>query len=296
MSQEMPKAEVDLPLTTVADLIVRQFPRLSGQELTPVGEGWDNFMFRVGRDHVARFPRRELSAPMIENEGRWLPVLADRLTLPIPAPIFVGQPDLGFPWRWLLAPWIEGTQLARAASVDVGLCCGQLGLFLRSLHEPAPEEAPDNPWRGMHVAERDEVTRERIANVAANEAERDRLMSIWEEVVGAPPHDGPPVWLHGDLHPANVLTVDGQVSGVIDFTDLTSGDPATDLSIAWMIPGADPEAVFAAYGRRDHSLISRARGWALALGVTYIDHGRDNATMTQVGRDTVRSLLDEPQG
>jgi len=35
---------------------------------------------------------------------------------------------------------------------------------------------------------------------------------------------GPPLWLHGDLHPGNVLVSDGCLSGVIDFGDLTSGD------------------------------------------------------------------------
>jgi Ser/Thr protein kinase RdoA (MazF antagonist) len=30
------------------------------------------------------------------------------------------------------------------------------------------------------------------------------------------------VWLHGDLHPANILVDDGQVSGVIDFGDIAA--------------------------------------------------------------------------
>jgi aminoglycoside phosphotransferase (APT) family kinase protein len=40
---------------------------------------------------------------------------------------------------------------------------------------------------------------------------------------------------HGDLHPANVLTVDGTLCGVIDFGDLFAGDPAWDLSAAWLL-------------------------------------------------------------
>ena len=112
----------------------------------------------------------------------------------------------------------------------------------------------------------------------------------------APEHPGPATWLHGDFHPANVLTLDGRISGVIDFTDLTSGDPATDLSIAWMVPGVDPTELFTAYGNSDASLVSRSRGWALALGVTYIEHGADNETMTEVGRNTLRNLISEAQG
>lgn len=43
------------------------------------------------------------------------------------------------------------------------------------------------------------------------------------------------MWLHGDLHPANVRTADGMVCGVIDFGDLCAGDPAYDLAAAWLL-------------------------------------------------------------
>jgi orotidine-5'-phosphate decarboxylase len=55
------------------------------------------------------------------------------------------------------------------------------------------------------------------------------------DALAAPAYEGPPVWLHGDLHPANILVRHGRVSGVIDFGDITSGDPAADLSVAWML-------------------------------------------------------------
>jgi aminoglycoside phosphotransferase (APT) family kinase protein len=148
----------------------------------------------------------------------------------------------------------------------------------------------------MHVAERDEVTRERIANVVHDSSERSRLLSIWEDATVASARREPPTWLHGDFHPANILTLDGRISGVIDFTDLTSGDPATDLSVAWMVPGIDPGDLFGAYGDHDSSLLRRSRGWALSLAVTYIDHGADSETMTAVGRHTLRALMSEAQG
>ena len=290
----MPKAEVTLEVPQVEAMIRDQYPPLAGTPVVPVGEGWDNFMFRVGDDHVARFPRRQMSAPMVEHEARWLPQLSDNVNLPIPVPIFLGEADRGFPWRWSIAPWIEGTQLARAKTpIDATFCADQLGRFLRGLHSIAPDEAPVNPWRGMHVAERDDVTRERIASVADESSERAGLLAVWQGVISAAEHSGPATWLHGDFHPANVLTLDGRISGVIDFTDLTSGDPATDLSIAWMVPGIDADDLFGAYGNADESLRCRSRGWALALGVTYIDHGADNETMTAVGRHTLRALLAE---
>jgi aminoglycoside phosphotransferase (APT) family kinase protein len=47
--------------------------------------------------------------------------------------------------------------------------------------------------------------------------------------------DGPPIWLHGDLHPFNLVVNQGRLSAVIDFGDLCAGDPATDLAVAWML-------------------------------------------------------------
>ena len=73
---------------------------------------------------------------------------------------------------------------------------------------------------------------------------------------------GPPLWLHGDLHPSNMLTHDGRLSAVIDFGDITSGDPATDLALAWMMFDAAERDVFreAAGHRRRHLAASRRMG------------------------------------
>ncbi|GAA3599600.1 hypothetical protein GCM10022223_13810 [Kineosporia mesophila] len=66
------------------------------------------------------------------------------------------------------------------------------------------------------------------------------LRAIWDDALAAPAWSGPPVWVHGDLHPANVLTRDGNLTGVVDFGDLFAGDPAVDLSAAWILLPDDP--------------------------------------------------------
>jgi aminoglycoside phosphotransferase (APT) family kinase protein len=69
------------------------------------------------------------------------------------------------------------------------------------------------------------------------------------------------MWLHGDLHPANTLVADGILSAVIDFGDLCSGDPATDLAAAWMLlPPSELPAFASAYGGMDADLDVRALG------------------------------------
>jgi aminoglycoside phosphotransferase (APT) family kinase protein len=50
--------------------------------------------------------------------------------------------------------------------------------------------------------------------------------------------------MHGDLHPANLLINDGELTAVIDFGLLGVGDPACDLMVAWTYLSADARRVF----------------------------------------------------
>jgi aminoglycoside phosphotransferase (APT) family kinase protein len=115
------------------------------------------------------------------------------------------------------------------------------------------------------------------------------VRTIWDAAATAPAWDGPPVWLHGDLHPANVLTADGVISGVIDFGDLFAGDPACDLSAAWsLLPDvAAVERCHAAYEPSpDTATLRRARGWAVIRALVGLHvgdagvHGRPGGKAT----------------
>ena len=86
----------------------------------------------------------------------------------------------------------------------------------------------------MALAERAEAVDGRVTTLA-DRLDANRTLATWRELLRTPQWDGPPLWLHGDLHPSNMLTLDGRLSAVIDFGDLTAGDPATDMAVAWML-------------------------------------------------------------
>ncbi|MFD0534308.1 phosphotransferase [Actinomadura luteofluorescens] len=98
------------------------------------------------------------------------------------------------------------------------------------------------------------------------------VRAVWEDAAAAPGWDGPALWLHGDLHPANVLTTDGTVSGVVDFGDLFAGDPAFDLASAWiLLPDGAVDRFHAAYQLApDAATLRRARGWAVGRALACI--------------------------
>jgi aminoglycoside phosphotransferase (APT) family kinase protein len=171
-----------------------------------------------------------------------------------------------------------------------------VGSFLGALHVPAPLDAPSNPFRGVPLPSRAPHFAENL-RLVGGAVDRDAALRVWDSVLSAPRFAGPPVWVHGDLHPANILVTDGQVSGVIDFGDITSGDPAVDLAVAWMLlPLSWHDAFRAAYsaaggGRADEGLWLRAQGWALNFGIMYLAHSADNPQLLAVGRRTLDRIL-----
>ena len=94
----MPAADVDVTVDLVRRLLAGQHADLAGQPVEFLANGWDNAMFRLGDDLLVRLPRREPAAQILLNEQRWLPMLAQKIQLPIPAPERTGRPAHGYPF------------------------------------------------------------------------------------------------------------------------------------------------------------------------------------------------------
>jgi len=296
----MPAADVEVSAVLVRRLLADQHPDLARLPVGFLANGWDNELYRVGDRLVARLPRRALGAQILKNEQRWLPGLASRLPLPIPYPERTGVPGCGYPYPWSVVPYLPGVPAARASSFDPARAAAVVGGFLSALHVPAPADAPANPFRGIPLAERAGTFAANLA-LLTGQVDRDAVLREQDAALAAPGYDGPPVWLHGDLHPANILVNDGQVSGVIDFGDITAGDPACDLSVAWMLlpPGSQAgfwSAYQAAGGEVGDALRARARGWALNFAIVFLAHSADNPLLRKVGRRTLRAVLEDQRG
>ena len=125
----------------------------------------------------------------------------------------------------------------------------------------------------------------------------ERCRAVFAELATAAVWDAAPVWLHGDLHPLNLLVADGDLAAVLDFGDICAGDPATDLAVAWMIfPAVGREAFRDAAGAWrivDDATWRRARAWALALAVAYLAASDDNPSMASIGHRTLAAALDD---
>ncbi len=82
-------------INLVSSLINEQFPEWSHLSITPVKNGGnDNRTFHLGDHMSVRLPSAEGYAPQVEKEQKWLPILAEKLSLPISVPIAKGHPSL----------------------------------------------------------------------------------------------------------------------------------------------------------------------------------------------------------
>ena len=267
----------------VRALLREQHPDLADLELRDVDGGWGNQQWRLGEELGVRLPRAEGAPELLRVEQKWLPELAKRLPLPTPVPMRIGEPSDLFDHTWTITRWVHGVPADHEPITSLD-AAEVLAEFLAALHEPAPADAPISLDRGKPLSSEGF---DRWFQLIAEHPSAERAREVWEKAVAAPAWTGAPIWLHGDLHPANVVVRDGTLAGVIDFGDLCSGDPATDLSAAWLLlPAGAAGRFFDVYARADEATIARARGWAVLRALNLIAIGRNGRLGRPGGKPT----------
>ena len=289
-----PRAEVHLNRAVVRALLRAQHPDLAGLTLERIDAGWDNLMFRLGDELCLRFPRRRVATTLLDNEQRWLPVIDSALPIPIPTPLRIGRPGHGYPWNWSVIPWLPGRTADLAAPHSAEAI--RFAAFLRALHRPAPPDAPENEFRGGPLTDRQQSVEQRMQRVGEHfDLSGLHIRPLWESALDAT-IDVSNRWLHGDLHPRNVLVAEGRITGIIDWGDITSGDVATDLASIWMLfdERIDRETALSAYGEVSEATLRRAMGWAVFFGIVLLDTGViDNPRHAEIGRRTLLRLAED---
>ncbi|TCC42402.1 aminoglycoside phosphotransferase family protein [Kribbella speibonae] len=247
----------------VRTLLKEHHPDLADLELKEVVGGWGNQMWRLGDDLAVRMPRFNQASEPLRREHQWVPSLAAQLPLSVPTPVRLCDPSDSFPRAWLITTWVHGEPADHAPITDPA-AADVLADFLKALHTEPPAGAP--------VSERSTLAPSPgWDEVQASVGRADEIRAVWDDALAAPKWDGAPVWLHGDLHPANVVVADGTLAGVVDFEEIGSGDPANDVAAAWILL-PEPDRFLDAYGA-DEATVRRARGWAVTRALFLIAMG-----------------------
>ncbi|GGM79252.1 aminoglycoside phosphotransferase family protein [Dactylosporangium sucinum] len=281
----MHEGEVPTDAELVRLLLAAQFPAWAGLPVTPVASGGtDNAIYRLGDELAVRLPRIDWATGQIALEETWLPLLAPRLPVAVPAPLAVGEPGFGYPYQWGVYRWLPGTNPGVVPALDIAD-------FVVALRRVEATGGP--PARaGGRGAPIDPAAVPPPIQQLAGEYDAERLTEIWRSDASVPPWSGPPTWLHGDLHGGNVLVDDGRLSAVIDWSCLAVGDPAIDLLPAWsLLDGADRPAFRDRVGA-DEPQWRRGRCWALTMAVNALPYYRDtNPFLAGLARRLIAEVL-----
>lgn len=288
--------EVETDAALVARLVATQFPEWASLPVSRVASyGTDNAIYRLGEELSARLPRIHWAVAPVEREFEWLPRIAPALPVEVPLPLALGAPGEGYEWPWTVCRWLDGTHpTIDGEDGDDERLAVDLAHFVRAMRSLDPAGAPTTAWpRPLH--EEDELVRTNLALVADELGPaHDGVAAVWEAALAAPHHDDAPVWIHGDLAPGNLLLRDGRLTGVLDFSAMGLGDPASDHRVAWNLLRPAGRAVFRAEVGADDATWARARGWVLLQALAQLPYYAErNPPLAANARHVIAELVAE---
>lgn len=276
---ELHEDEIEINLPLVRALVDRAVPEFAGRRLRPLdASGSSNALFRLGDDLLVRLPRQPGGSETIAKEAHWLPYLAPALPVTTPEVVTVGEPDLGYPERWSIVRWIDGS------APDLPTAAGAAGELARDLADVVaalrglsiPPDALTDPalrwYRGEPLAAMDAPTRRYLADcrrLSGLDLDLGACLRVWETAMTLPgAGDGGEVrWLHGDLLAENLLVSDSRLTAVLDFGGLAVGDPTVDLVVGWELLDQSGREAFRSLLDVDEVTWLRGRAWALVIAV-----------------------------
>jgi aminoglycoside phosphotransferase (APT) family kinase protein len=288
--------EVETDAELVRRLLESQHPQWARLPIAPVpSSGTVNAIYRLGDDLCVRLPRVERFAGDLEKEQVWLPKLASRLPIIIPESLAKGSPGEGYPFHWGVYRWLRGETWTTDHVTDLCQAAADLARFIAALQAIDAADGP-RPYPGgcgAPLAEKDHCVRAAIEDLR-DTVDADGLTTAWDAVRDAGEWSGPPLLVHGDLRPPNLLVAEGALSAVIDFGGLSAGDPACDLAPAWTLFSGESREVFSAAVSLDAATWMRGRGWALARVIDIAYYKTTNPEMVAEAQHTLEEVLNDP--
>lgn len=271
--------------------------------------GSSNALFRLGDDLLVRVPRQPGGTATIEKEQRWLPHVAPVVPVPVPEILAVGEPDAGYPEKWSIVRFLDGSVPSLPAPGEPPRhdLARDLAAVVRGLRDLAvPDGALADPALRWYRTEplvvlADQMPRvlEECRAVVGLDLDVDACTEAWDDALRLPGAHTParPHWLHGDLVAENLLARHGRLAAVLDFGGLAVGDPTVDLVVAWELLDPSARATFRELVGVDDETWALGRGWALALALMTFPYYWDTMPGRCVNRLAMaRALLADLNG
>ncbi len=227
-------------------LIKQNFPQLAIQTVKPITKGWDSFVLEINDELIFRFPIRADVIEPLQRELRLLPVLEQTLSTPIPHFAYIGHGNANYPYIFVGYRKIDGFALddLRIAPIQRLALVPALATFLNELHsfpiaqaiQLGVQEHTPSLWR--------EIYRERYVDLQEHVFPlldtklRVKSEQLWENFLDNKAlFTFQPKLIHQDLSGEHIFCEPERdvLTGVIDWGDVTVGDPVIDfVGLHWI--------------------------------------------------------------
>ncbi|HYU54234.1 MAG TPA: aminoglycoside phosphotransferase family protein [Gemmatimonadaceae bacterium] len=227
-----------------------------------IGEGWCSRSYLVNDQHVFRFPKRRGQWEELDREIKFLEFAADKLPLRVPRYEHIARTSDGAPFGYAVYRYLPGkamtldglTERQRVAVAE------ELAGFLIALHNlhPGPELSQSLPHEDARlVAQQYLSDAEGKAVPELSTAETQTLHQLFESYIAVPNNFlFRPTVVHADFSADHILLKNGCVQGVLDFGDVSWGDPDYDFMYLFVEFGNTfVEEVARRYGHADLALL-----------------------------------------
>ncbi|ESA32637.1 6 -aminoglycoside n-acetyltransferase [Leptolyngbya sp. Heron Island J] len=226
-------------LSPYTQVIQQVYPDLAINAVDAISHGRNNTVLDVNDQFIFRFPKYIEGLHALKQEITLLKYIQGRISLATPEPEFICLADLS--GAFMGYPKIPGEPLwnnllSNASSTTQGNLAKQLGEFLSTLHRLSSitELATCLP-RNDTASQWTEIFR-RIRTKLIPHMRPDAqtwIISHFERFLNEPKHFAyKPVLKHGDFGTSNILfdQTTNSISGIIDFSNASLGDPAYDFA------------------------------------------------------------------
>ena len=193
--------------------------------------GFSNVVIRFGQSLV-RLARNPRAAAGHRREAAILPVLVDRLTVAVPAPIRLLAAEPAMPHGAAIYPFLPGSVMAPDHVQRWPGIAGDIGRALFSLHGTVETLFPPGALPTLDpIAELHKQERAIGWWLQARLSERrwHRLRSLWERSIVVFSTSERAV-CHADAWYGNMVVQEGALVGLLDWENACVADPAVDFA------------------------------------------------------------------
>jgi aminoglycoside 2''-phosphotransferase len=221
----MAKILNDFSLSRIKEIIQNDFPNIEIESISPIINGWDNFVVEVNREYIFRFPKDY--EYKVDLEIKILNFLKSKITLPIPSIEYIGKSYLYTGYKKIQGEKLSKETIKSLSKEDRAKLVLDIANFLNEFHTSfSVEEA-----KKMGIGEEDHFSyynsiNKKLVEKIGDERLANFIKETLEEYAQIKKSNDEIMVLYNDLHEDNIafdIKAKG-LNGIFDFGDVMIED------------------------------------------------------------------------